>query len=156
GAERAIDETFDAADAYPVVAEVRFDAEVRQAAPISQRPAQVDARGQLALVGELLIETEQAAARGRVAAVHVLNTGDADPPRLGLGGADALDDLFLRRPRDVLFDQVHSVVAQHAARLAGAGLAVDDAAGRVGRLRGDAGQTEDPAVDHGHVPVVAA
>ena len=37
-----------------------------------------------------------------------------------------------------------------------AGLAIDDAAGRIGRLRGDAGQLQRPAVDDGHVPVVAA
>src|SRR5438876_6436286 len=67
-AERAVDKTLDAADLHPVVAETAFRAELGKLPPLRQRPAKVDATGQLTGVGQLLIETEQLSPRGRVAA----------------------------------------------------------------------------------------
>ena len=110
-------------------------AERRQTAPVGQRPTQIDARRQFALACQLLIETKQPPARGRSAAVHVLHTGDADLPRLGERGADGVDDFVLGRLRDVARDECHRIVAQHAAGLTRAGLAINDAAGRIGRFR---------------------
>ena len=118
GAERAVDEALQAADAHPVVAEAGLDAQRRPSCCQSASGQRRSMRScQLALAGQLLVETEQPAARRPIAAVHVLHAGDADLPRLGQGGADGLGDLVVGRRRDELVDQVHGVVAQHAGGL---------------------------------------
>ncbi len=111
---------------------------------------------QFALPRQLLIETEQTAARGRAAAVHVLHAGDTHLSGLGESGADGVDDFLLGRPWNVAFDEAHGIVAQDAAGLPRTGLAINDAARRIGRLGGDAGQLQHTTVDYGHVAVVAA
>src|SRR5207245_9534767 len=96
-AERAVDKTLDAADLHPVVAEAALRAELGKLSPLRQRPAKADATGQLTGAGQLLIEAEQLSPRGRVAAVHVLRTGDSCSPRLVQGGADRLGNLRVGR-----------------------------------------------------------
>src|SRR5262249_60109136 len=77
GAEAAVDEALQSADLDPVVAVAGLDAEPGQLAPFGQRPAEVDAQGEPAGLGQLLVEAEELAARAEAAAVHVLDAGDA-------------------------------------------------------------------------------
>ena len=76
---------------------------------------------------------------GGSAAVHILHAGDADAACFGKGGRRAGDDVGIRRRGDEMRHQPHRVVAQQAGRLLGLGIAIDDAAGRIGGFGGDAG-----------------
>src|SRR2546427_340479 len=76
--------------------------------------------------------------------------------RYGPRRPHGLGELVARRGGDLPINEVHGVVAEQAGRLLAVGLAVDDAAGRVGRVGADPGHLQRLAVGDGHVTVVTA
>ena len=124
--------------------------------PVGDRPGRSIRAGQLARSGEPLVELEQLAARGGVAAVHVLTL--VTPNRRASASAAATASATSSSPAAGMegSTRVHRVVLQHAGRRLAVGVAIDHAAVRVFRRGRDVGHLEDRRVDHGHVPVVAA
>ena len=158
GAERAVHEALDAADADAVVAEVLLGhAEAIDFLVSRDRPAQID-------------PDRSACRRARVAARRGTACGAfrGSLPSMSwtlVTPTSAQRSSRRARPRrsssssglgDEPADEAHRVVLRRPVGVLPSGEAIDDAARRVLRLRGDAGELERRGVGEGHVPVVAA
>src|SRR5262249_57164943 len=75
GSKRTVHETLHAADLHPIVPESTLGSHSGQFLPSRKRPAKIDAYSEFSSLGELLIMAKKPAARGRVAAIHILHAG---------------------------------------------------------------------------------
>ena len=149
GPQRSVGVPFDRAEPQERRAERAAQADARLVLPARLHRRVVDARGQLAALG-------QPGVRRYVAplGIHVLHAGDTERGCVGQRALRRRPPLFRGGLRYDLVDQVHRRVLEHSGRLA-AHVAHDLAARRRLRLRGDAGELERLGIRQRLVAVVA-